>query len=64
VILGLDRIDLNQPQATLKIVAARNAQGMTVELIMDYSIGVLEEAGAGRPRAQIETGRLIDEEED
>lgn len=62
VILGLDRPDLEQPQATLKIIAARSAKGMSVELYLDYDSGIVEESGAGaRPQHRVERGTLIDD---
>lgn len=42
-LIGLDREDLTLPTATLKIIAARNALGMEVELDFDHSIGVIAE---------------------
>lgn len=62
VLIGLDRPDLEQPQATLKIIAARSAKGMSVELYMDYDSGIVEETGAGaRPQHRIARGALIED---
>ena len=42
---GLDRDDLSQPTARLKVIAARNSMGVEVDLTFDYSRGLIEEAG-------------------
>lgn len=44
-VFGLDREDLTVPKARLKVIAARNALGMEVDIRFDYGIGIVEEEG-------------------
>lgn len=60
-IFGLDRDDLSQPTAKLKVIAARNALGVEVDLTFDYSQGIIEEiAGTGGAFRTVASGGFDD----
>lgn len=57
VLLGIDRDDLSQPKAKLKVIAGRSALGVETDIIFDLSVGYVAEEVAGstmRPRAGAE----------
>lgn len=45
VLIGIDRLDMQQPVSKLKVVAARNALGVECEVAIDYAKGVIEDRG-------------------
>jgi replicative DNA helicase len=45
VLIGIDRLDMEQPISKLKIVAARNALGVECEVAIDYAKGTVEDRG-------------------
>lgn len=45
VLIGIDRLDMNEPISRLKVVAARNALGMECEVAIDYTKGKIEDRG-------------------
>lgn len=45
ILLGIDRDDLTQPVARLKVIAARNALGAESEVSVDYNIGRVHDRG-------------------
>lgn len=46
-LLGLDRPDMELPQARLKVMAARSALGTETDIRIDYNSGYIEEMGGG-----------------
>jgi replicative DNA helicase len=45
ILLGIDRDDLSQPIAKLKVIAARNALGVECEVSIDYTKGTVTDRG-------------------
>lgn len=45
VLIGIDRLDMQQPISKLKVVAARNALGVECEVAIDYTKGTIEDRG-------------------
>lgn len=55
VLLGIDRDDLTQPKAKLKVIAGRSALGVETDIVFDLTVGYVAEEIAGstmRPRTQ------------
>jgi hypothetical protein len=63
VIMGIDKPDLKKTQSIIKVIAARNAVGIEVDITVDLDHGVIKENGLVMEAGEIEEDGDYDDDE-